>query len=135
MSIVAQSSKRQCVQFKGYEMRGSPFTSSWGTAQHGDLRLCPIFLCSTEKKFKTFKILFSTRLIRESDNFLHIILFSIHFFERTPLKHVEKKHGFEVWRVTVAPHTHTLPTDATDVTDAHLVTKELGTSPFQPLCW
>ena len=68
--------------------------------------ICIIFLCLTEKKFKTFKILFSTRLIRESDNFLHIILFSIHFFERTPLKHVEKKHGFEMWRVTVATHTH-----------------------------
>ena len=68
--------------------------------------ICMIFLCSTEKKFKTFKILFSTRLIRESDNFLHIILFSIHFFERTPLKHVEKKHGFDLWRVTVATHKH-----------------------------
>ena len=78
--------------------------------------ICIIFLCSTGKNFKTLKILFSTRLIRERDNFLHIILFSIHFFERTPLKHVEKKHGFDLWRVTVAAHKHH-PSHAHQVTE------------------
>ena len=91
-----QSSKRQCMQCKGYEMRGSTLTSS---CQYGGMEsLSNLYnnYIITEKIFTWLKIKICTRIIRESDNFLHIISFNIHFFERTPLKHVEKKHGFDL---------------------------------------
>ena len=43
------------------------------------------------KLFSQLIIKIRTRIIRESDIILHIISFSIHFFERQPSKHYQKK--------------------------------------------
>ena len=79
------------MQCKGYEMRGSAHTSSCVLAGKNGRPLLEsenyeidIF---TEKIFTTPKSIFSTRIIRESDHLLHIILSNIHFFELQPSKH------------------------------------------------
>ena len=71
--LTAQSSKRQFVQCKGYEMRGSAHTSSCVLAGKNGRPLLESEIYKinifTENIFTTPKIIFSTWIMRETDNF------------------------------------------------------------------